>query len=122
MQKVIYLCFAVAVLAAGNGGVVQQAQARWKPEYADSPYAKWFAQQRNKAGQLCCDSADAHAIYNAYIRQGKWHVSIGGRDYEIQPYQLLKGPNPTGHALIWYLNDTVRSRIFIYCFSPGTLF
>jgi hypothetical protein len=122
MQKFICLCFAVTVLAVGNTGMLQQVQARWKPEYADAPHREWFAQQRNKFGSACCDYADAHAVYDAYIKDGKWHVPIDGTIYEIQPHQLLNGPNPTGHAVIWYFRYYFIQKIDIYCFSPGPLY
>jgi hypothetical protein len=32
---------------------------------------------------------------------------------------VLKGPNPTGHAVWWYLE--VGSQHRDYCFAPGTL-
>ena len=121
MRKFVRLCLAGAVLAVGGypTGVVQQAQARWKPQYADSPYAEWFQQQRNKQGLSCCDPSDAYPVYDAYIKQGKWHVPIHGKDYEIYPSQLLDGPNPTGHAVVWY--DRAGDYVLIYCFAPGPM-
>jgi hypothetical protein len=121
MRKFLCLCLTITVLAVGGypTGVVQQAQARWKPQYADSPYREWFNQQRNGWGWLCCDRSDAHPVYDAYIKQGKWHVPIRGRDYEIEPHQLLNGPNPTGHAVIWY--DDFGDYVWINCFAPGPL-
>ena len=116
-KKIICMCFAVTVLAVeGNLGLVQQAQARWKPEYADSPYREWFAQQLNSEGWSCCNLSDAHAVYDAYIKQGKWYVSIDGIVHEIQQDQLLTGPNPTGHAVIWY--SATGDFVSIFCFSP----
>jgi hypothetical protein len=122
MQKFICLCIAVAVLAVVNLGVAQQAQSRWKSEYASAPYREWFAQQRNKSGQSCCGYADAHAVYDAYIKQGKWYVSIEGTVYQIQPHQLLDGPNPTGHAVVWYFEDEIVPTKEIYCFAPGPMY
>ena len=120
MPKFTCFCFAVAVLAVVNVSIVQQAQARWKPKYADSPYREWFAQQSTSESWSCCDLSDAHPTYDAYIKDGKWHVPIQGRDYEIKPYQLLSGPNPTGHAVVWY--DAHGDFIWIFCFSPGSLY
>ncbi|MEJ2374798.1 MAG: hypothetical protein P8Y71_05015 [Pseudolabrys sp.] len=120
MQKIICLCIAFIVLVVGAAGVVQQAKARWKPENADAPYRDWFAQQRTREGWSCCDLSDAHPVYDAYINEGKWHVLILGKDYEIQPYQLLSGPNPTGHAVVWYAGN--GDYVWIFCFAPGPMY
>jgi hypothetical protein len=125
MQKFICLCIAVAVLAVGNVGVAQQAQGRWKPEYANSPNREWFAQQQNKHGYDCCDYADTHAVYDAYIKQGKWYVPIDGTVHEIQSYQVLDGSNPTGHAVIWYIKYELLGLypvVDIFCFAPGPMY
>jgi hypothetical protein len=98
MRKFSCLCLAIAVLPIGGAGIVQQAQARWKSQYANAPYAEWYKRQRDHVGWSCCDLSDAHPVYDAYIKRGKWHVPIHGRDYEINPRQLLDGPNPTGHV------------------------
>ena len=113
----------VAVLALVGGismVVAHQVQARWKPEYADAPYREWFAQQHDSDGWSCCDRSDAHAAFDAYIRKGKWYVPIDGTHYEIQPNQLLDGPNPTGHAVVWY--DGAGDHVTIFCFAPGSLY
>jgi hypothetical protein len=120
MQKFVCFCLAVGVLAVGNAGVVQRARARWKPRYAGSQHRQWFAHQHTRDGWSCCDLSDAHPVYDAYIKDGKWHVPIGGRDYEIKPYQLLDGPNPTGHAVIWY--DGHGDSVWIFCFAPGPMY
>ena len=53
-------------------------------------------------------------------RKGKWYVPIDGTHYEIQPNQLLDGPNPTGHAVVWY--DGAGDHVTIFCFAPGSLY
>ena len=40
----LLIVLAVATLAIGPAGIVQQAQARWKPEFANAPQAAWYAQ------------------------------------------------------------------------------
>jgi hypothetical protein len=91
------------------------------PPDADPTLHIWFERQRSVRGVLCCSIADGHILgddewrtngsfYEVYI-QGEWH--------RIQPTQLRDpagGPNPTGHAVVWY---TVRDRLIIYCFAPG---
>jgi hypothetical protein len=120
-RKARRLYFAALAVAAGiSAAIAQLAQARWKPEYADAPYREWFAQQRDNKGWSCCNRSDAHPAYDAYIQQGKWYVPIDGVHYEIQPHQLLDGPNPTGHAVIWY--DGGGDHVTIFCFAPGPLY
>jgi hypothetical protein len=120
MPKFICFCFAVTVLAVKNVGIVQQAQARSKPEYADSPYREWFARQRSSEGRSCCELSDAHPVYDAYVKEGKWYVPIDGVNHEIRSHQLLSGRNPTGHAVVWY--KRAGNYILIYCFAPGPLY
>jgi hypothetical protein len=125
MRKARGLCLtavlAVAALTIGanSAGFVPPAQARWKPEFADSPHKAWFERQRNREGWSCCDRSDAHPIYNAHIKHGKWYVQIDGTQHEIEPKQLLEGPNPTGHAVVWY--GGAGDHVTIFCFAPGPL-
>jgi hypothetical protein len=116
----LLIVLAVAALAIGPAGIVQQAQARWKSDFANAPYATWYAQQHDQEGWSCCDRADAHPVYDAYIKLEKWFVPIGGIYHEIQPNQLLDGPNPTGHAVVWY--DGGGDNVTIFCFAPGPLY
>jgi hypothetical protein len=109
-----------AALVAGPPGVTPPAEARWKPEYANAPRREWFARQHDKEGWTCCDHSDAHPAYDAYISRGKWYVPIDGTHYEIQPHQLLDGPNPTGHSVVWY--DGGGDHVTIFCFAPGPLY
>ena len=119
-MRALQILAALALAGAVQSGSMGAAQARWKAEYANSPYREWFAQQHDGAGWSCCDRSDAHAVYDAYISQGKWYVPIDGVHYEIQSHQLLDGPNPTGHAVIWY--DGAGDHVSIFCFAPGPMF
>lgn len=92
------------------------------PSNPDPVLHEWFDRQRSVRGILCCSIADGHilsdeewringAFYEVYIR-GEWH--------RVLPSQLRDtagGPNPTGRAIVWY---TIRDRVIIYCFAPGT--
>jgi hypothetical protein len=110
---------AAAALAVG-GGVLMPAQARWKTEYSNAPYRLWYAQQHDKEGWSCCDRSDAYPVFDAYVKWGTWYVPIEGVDYEVQPHQLLDGPNPTGHAVVCY--DGAGDHVTIFCFAPGPLY
>jgi len=99
---------------------IQMAQARWKSEFANSPFKNWYSQQHDYVGWSCCDQSDAHATYDAYIKNGQWHVPIDGIDHEIYWHQVLDGPNPTGHGVVWYTG--MGEHITIFCFAPGALY
>ena len=51
----------------------------------------------------------------------KWYVPIGGTYHEVQPHQVLDGPNPTGHAVVWYDGDG-NHVTNSFCFAPGPLY
>jgi hypothetical protein len=126
MRKTRVLCLlaALTVAALATGGnpaaVVPPAQARWKSEFANAPFGIWYQQQHDREGWSCCDRSDAHAVYDAYLSHGKWYVPIDGIRHEIEPAQILEGPNPTGHAVVWY--DGASDHVTIYCFAPGSLY
>jgi len=114
--------FVMSALAVSATSIILAlpADARWKPEFRTSPHRAWFERQRDKNGWSCCDRSDAHAVYDAYLRRGKWYVPIDGVDHEIAPHQVLDDPNPTGHAIVWY--DGKGQGLTIFCFSPGPLY
>jgi hypothetical protein len=116
----LYLIAALALAISISALIEGPVQARWKSEYADAPYSEWFAQQYDSDGRSCCDHSDAHAVYDAYIKYRKWYVPIDGIHHEIQQHQLLDGPNPTGHAIVWY--NGVGDHVTIYCFAPGPMY
>jgi hypothetical protein len=92
------------------------------PPNADPALHAWFDRQRNVRGILCCSIADGHILSDEEWRTngGFYEVYILGEWRQIQPSQLRDpagGPNPTGRAIVWY---TVRERVIIYCFAPGT--
>lgn len=106
----IGLIFAIAWL------LTEDARARWAGEATPETKA-WYKAQRNQKDEWCCDDADGHPYYGFYeinpdgsvtvMREGKRHV--------LPAYMVLKGRNPTGHAVWWF----TASRD--YCFAPGTL-
>jgi hypothetical protein len=97
-------------------------QAKWKAAYADAPanVVKWYSAQRNAIGQRCCDEADGHPFYKKYTfdKNGGVEFDFGGSHYHLPAWMVLHGPNPTGHAVWWYMNrfDGVHTD---YCFAPG---
>lgn len=115
----VTLALAAIALCSGTISSVQPAHARWRSEYANSPLRTWYQQQHDKKGWSCCDHSDAHAVYDPYFKRGKWYVPIDGIHHEVLPDQLLDGPNPTGHAVVWY--GGAGSHVTIFCFSPGAL-
>ena len=125
MRPTRVLCLLLLQVAAtlaisANPAGVPQAQARWKGEFGDAPYSVWYKQQHDREGWSCCDRSDAHAVYDAYIRQGKWYVPIQGTHHEVPSHLVLDGPNPTGHGVVWY--DGEGDHVTIFCFAPGPLY
>lgn len=98
--------------------------ARWKPEYAkaDPNIRQWYRSQHNAQGQWCCDESDGHPYYGAYTINKDGSVTLdlaGGKKHTIPAYMVITGPNPTGHAVWWYLATNGTHSDF--CFAPGTL-
>ena len=112
----------------GNAAVIltlccTPALARWSPQYASqSPQVRaWFDRQQNARGQWCCDKGDGHPFYGDYKinPNGSVTVYLARGRRTLPAYMVLRGVNPTGHAIYWY-RDYGTARID-YCFSPGTL-
>ena len=99
------------------------ASARWKPEYGNAApeVQAWFKTQHNSRGEWCCNESDGHPYFGDYKinDDGSVTVNLNGDDHILPAYMVLQGPNPTGHAVWWYLD--VGSTHRDYCFAPGTL-
>lgn len=98
------------------------AQAR-DPDgrYAGSEHEHWFKSQHNEQGQWCCDKSDGHRFDGDYTVNGDGSVTAfdGGQKYQIPAYMVLKGANPTGGAVWWFV-ETAGGRMS-FCFAPGSL-
>jgi hypothetical protein len=97
------------------------AEARWSRAAPSPELRAWFEHQRNARGQSCCYEADGHAFYGEYQINPDGSVTLQLRNgpRTLPAYMVLRGPNPTGHAVYWYRDyGTVR---LDYCFAPGTL-
>jgi hypothetical protein len=86
-------------------------------KYANAPHAQWYRSQHNAAGLWCCDEADGHPYYGDYTLNQDGSVIVEGE--KIEKYKVLTGPNPTGHAVWWWVG--VGGGRQTYCFAPGTL-
>ena len=112
-----------AILAIACGAAIcSAAEARWSGRYGSSPELRgWFEQQQNSRGQSCCYEGDGHPFYGSYAINPDGSVTLQLRrgSRTLPAYMVLRGPNPTGHAVYWYRDyGTVR---LDYCFAPGTL-
>lgn len=85
--------------------------------YQFAPHHKWFESQKNSRGQVCCSEADGHPYYGGYTpnADGSVTLHLTSGDRNLPDWMILKGPNPTGHAIWWHMGD------MDYCFAPGTL-
>ncbi len=97
--------------------------ARWKPEYAksDPKIQAWYKGQHNAQGQWCCDESDGHPFFGSYTinKDGSVTLDLKSGKRTLPAYMVISGPNPTGHAVWWFL-DTGQSHTD-FCFAPGTL-
>jgi len=113
--------FTIAIVLAS--AVCAPALARWKAEYGTqtAEVQAWFKDQHNSQGQWCCDESDGHPFYGSYAINKDGSVSIEGEQgpRTLPGYMVLKGPNPTGHAVWWFTDAGGDYRD--YCFAPGTL-
>jgi hypothetical protein len=88
----------------------------------NGPYTEWYRDQKNDLGQYCCDESDGHAYDGTYKLESDGSVTVfyEGKPQWIAAHKVLKGHNPTGHAIWWYLL-TDEGEPISYCFSPGQL-
>jgi hypothetical protein len=95
--------------------IASPVHARWKPQFASSPYAAWYERQRGCGGGKCCHEADAEPYYGSWTFNADGSVTLdnGAR---IASCSVIRGPNPTGHA-VWCHKDRVS-----FCFAPGSDF
>ena len=97
-----FVAVGLAVLFCGA------ADARWKPEYGNHPpeVQAWYKQQHNSRGEWCCNESDGHPFFGNYSinEDGSVTVNFEGKEHVLPDYMVLKGPNPTGHAVWWYLD------------------
>lgn len=120
LAAALFYFFVIALLFF-NG--MPLAHARWKPAYGQAPLEvrQWFTSQHNAQGQWCCDESDGHAFFGSYTLNEDGsvtlHLAAGART--LPDYMVLKGPNPTGHAVWWYRDSGSSHTDF--CFAPGTL-
>jgi hypothetical protein len=105
-----------AILAALILCAAVPASARDDGRYAGSPYKSWYESQHNAHGGYCCNEADGKDFYGDYTLTDDGGVEFddGGQHYKLPPYMVLRGPNPTGHAVWWHLGETS------YCFAIGS--
>jgi hypothetical protein len=100
--------------------IVGQVNAReqYPGQYANvqADIKKWYEDQQNGEGLQCCAESDAYDFYDSYtVREdGSVEFEADGVRQHIPAYQVLTGPNPTGHA-VWWRNESGGS----YCFAVG---
>jgi len=116
MLRYIGLTFGVLAVTA------TYSLAKWKEQYGHAPpeIQGWYRAQKNARGELCCDHSDGHPYFGNYqlTPDGGVELQLEGGRYRIPPDMVLKGSNPTGHAVWWYV-DNERGH-FDVCFAPGT--
>ncbi len=94
------------------------------PPDADPTLHTWFEQQHSVIGQSCCGNGDGHILADDEWRAAGsgYEVRINGAWIRVPPgaqRDPAGGPNPTGHAIVWYRQ--YGEHLTVYCFAPGTL-
>jgi hypothetical protein len=99
----------------------EQALAKDRSQWAHSPHQEWYENQRNGFGRQCCDNSDAHPYFGNYTlhSDGSITLKLEGGDHKIPGILIVKGPNPTGHPVWWYLDN--EGGHFDFCFALGAL-
>ncbi len=114
------LTFALGILA---GLLLASFAAHARGTFPPGPLHDWFEQRHNSLGQWCCNEADGHQYDGEYVLHKDGSVTLGellGTPREIESFKVLKDPNPTGHAIVWFTQDADGAPR-IYCFIPGPL-
>jgi hypothetical protein len=73
--------------------------------YDNAPNKEWYESQHNAKGQWCCNESDGHPYFGDYTfrEDGSVVLDYEGQRYVIPDTLVLKGTNPTGHAVWWFL-------------------
>jgi len=91
----------------------------------DVPLHSWFEHQHSLTGDWCCNVADGHLLAETEWRPSGDHYEVWiDHAWHAVPATALRdplgGPNPTGHAIVWW--SKVGTEIVIHCFGPGSGF
>lgn len=124
MRWPLVLLLAIIGLALAAWFAADEANARWKASYskAEPKIKAWYHNQHNAHGDWCCDESDGHPYFGSYTLNQDGSVTLELKDGKrtLPSYMVLKGPNPTGAAVWWYIQDSAGG-ITDFCFAPGTL-
>src|SRR6185503_487820 len=73
------------------------------PPGASPEIQAWYGKQHNSRGEWCCNESDGHPFYGDYSinEDGSVSVEFDGAPHLIAAELVLKGKNPTGHAVWW---------------------
>jgi hypothetical protein len=114
----VILCSLVLLVSALGFAFAKNLDGR----YDNSPNHQWYESQHNSIGGWCCNEADGHEYDGNYTfdADGNVHLSLEGNEVTIEAFKVLHGPNPTGHAVVWYLLG-YNGMPNTFCFIPGSL-
>lgn len=115
---ILVLLGAILLLAS----FIYHAKSRelYPGQYANSPHKEWYGKQKSpQNGNLCCSQADGVDAQED-IRKGQYWTQWQDFPWMPVPWEVvIRGPNPTGHAVVWwYTQDGVP---VIRCYAPGAL-
>jgi hypothetical protein len=132
------------IVAVVLGLLVSQANAGWRPEYAQlsKEEQQWAQNQHNQRGVNCCSTADGTEAEETvcpgsqyvecgdsqeeryYVRFHAWMVDSAGKiyfdeqvDWTLVPEQAYTQEPHRGPAMVWYYIQD--NKAVIRCFARG---
>ena len=123
MKTFIIICCLVSAT------IVLPAAAEWSAQLAQewgdipSDQKAWFCGVKSPQGVPCCSAADGHktgyeqrAVSDPKKESGYW-VQIKGEWQAVPPEAVVRNtPNPTGSAIVWYVQQGRPDQYYIRCF------
>jgi hypothetical protein len=87
------------------------------------PVHSWFEHQHSISGEWCCRLADGKVLSDSEWRVSGSHYEVWlSNKWRLVPSRALRspegGPNPTGHAIVWWTR--IEREVIILCFAPGS--
>jgi hypothetical protein len=112
-RRIAAAVIASSLIAAGAGASAAPPPTDSEEMRELGPYQSWFTAQTTRMG-ACCSLADGRMV-EARIRGGHFEVRFlhpetisapfrpdRGTFYPVAEVAVLRGRNPTGHAIAWW--------------------
>ncbi len=83
----------------------------------------WFFSLHNQNGYPCCDTSEAIRVEDPDWEShgGHYRVRLGVEWFDVPDNAVVKGPNLSGHTLVWPSHFTDKTPDGVRCFMPGAM-